>query len=1721
MYQRSIGVISLVVVVLLSAISVTPLCDFKFTDTAYYCNCETFCNYYPHVIQNGTNCLTSNCHKNSNCSAIVDGLWLAQCFKDESRVDGNPPVLTCNGDSVNGTLYAGFSFAESDFSMLFPTYCQSTLSSLSLTSTPSMSASGSMSMSLSATQSMSSSSSLSSSSSPSASSSNSPTTSVSPSPSSSSSVSVSSSASATGSSSMSATITPSSSPSVSMSSSATVSRSRSSSMSASSSKSGSATVSASRTASPSITPSPSPHCDAGLLCSTLSHLPGYNYQTFVDSCLNVVAGSDCGSCENWVVNGSYSTWNSSCCDRPNIAFSGGQCCSQTSFFCQSWVNSIHSSNCWDFNVACVNSNGTTTATVTVGSKFTFESYFKASTGHPLVLPTQSPSPTPSVTPSVTPSISKTPSVTPSITPTITPTKSDTPSTSPTPSITPSPSKLSNMLPNWINLTVCDNLTPVLSYQSTLPRDILWPNYILWNDMDAVLDYTCTHTYTPYACEWILTTSVRIMHPVGYAGIRVWSVYDFNATDKILLVDRSFMFQENAKCTVDGAPCELLPLTTSTDLANNNKSAWAQFRMAMFNDTRTRPFIVEWIDESLVPHAMRPLLGDVLATFMPTPLPIGRSFDINQALASADLTIGLAVICVFVGMLVVIMIISVFKKGVVTDKRQYMLDTEGFRTKYKPSKELQITVTQTYHRNKFSKQHVPFVLIVLGWRICYSIIFTLSFFWVMFQSINQPHFQTMDSWKPFTHDRDSQILSLMKRIEYEYGNESTRMDYEYEVYNASCSVSTVIDENFADQETVIRNYHDEEIAKRENGVHSSTIMYQVSRTTACSTNTSLGASYEMNTLVLSSALTVFNDTLGMNVTTTNWAQFDPSNMTTSDVQSTLQKRCESVTWCEGFAYRSDTFDYFFFYSLATPNIEPNVVAPGFCYAINTVKSSWPSSNLDQQVSSELDRYKAKVNATYNTLNNILASLEQTYDDTFHVNVDRNSERYGWLNGGLSLDIAFSGGQWSTDVTGTYGCPDCAQHYDTPTLPTTTSSSQNVSFNSTYVNRLNQSFEIQSLFVDVQNLSITYSEPDFSILLPPTWKWNLYSISLNPLIFKVVLSLDTFMFVYRTILTITVVSKYIRGVEKDVPATMLGRKLDIKWMLDVLFCSIAFRFLRWLAKKMRHWDHTLWILWGKILFLMQLCVLLLIVLIAYWVVDNAISLDTFDQFGVFSAMTAAPAAQRTLRNEQLVTKGYAYNQVAEADFKSGIYLKAGSIYKQQDQFNTEQYKKVNDFNEEYCSAISTALLYPFTMQTDTNSGCCPSVISPSSVLVFSLDASEQDGITNYVIDQIQFDFLWQPTALPVGSSSTSSSCYDYSVYADITTLSLNVNLLQTLNNSITQNVYSESVSWVPLSSPPSKCVAVTPTSYFMSQQTTSITVNPSAVDSIYASTLSLQFPMHSMAYSTFSLSGITVEGHISSSEEIACDKVIWHELDFKIKDYVANCSSVAPVSTVMMRIFDRDNWTATLKEAHRPFINAMRNIALSPFYILTVALVVLVVVLLFLSLLEWCMVKVDLVRANAFVRVPCIIADRKQVRVSKLQTQGKLDGTLKDNDDDDGDDLSARNTPTEATHPHARPAVVFASDSKKAKRASKKVDPAAATTANMVELQEKKGMVKESEPLQRGPTSGAEPPQTPHANAIASARESNKNPDWVEVFTPEGTPYYYNQKTNETAWEIPSK
>merc|ERR1712228_907431 len=90
------------------------------------------------------------------------------------------------------------------------------------------------------------------------------------------------------------------------------------------------------------------------------------------------------------------------------------------------------------------------------------------------------------------------------------------------------------------------------------------------------------------------------------------------------------------------------------------------------------------------------------------------------------------------------------------------------------------------------------------------------------------------------------------------------------------------------------------------------------------------------------------------------------------------------------------------------------------------------------------------------------------------------------------------------------------------------------------------------------------------------------------------------------------------------------------------------------------------------------------------------------------------------------------------------------------------------------------------------------------------------------------------------------------------------------------------------------------------------------------------------------------------------------------FVELCPEPTPVHGLMYRGFSRQAINIQLAVGHEPFILALRNIALSPFFLAIILIGILFIAYLFAFIMEWFLMKLDLYRENPYAKVPLVTA-----------------------------------------------------------------------------------------------------------------------------------------------------
>ena len=99
----------------------------------------------------------------------------------------------------------------------------------------------------------------------------------------------------------------------------------------------------------------------------------------------------------------------------------------------------------------------------------------------------------------------------------------------------------------------------------------------------------------------------------------------------------------------------------------------------------------------------------------------------------------------------------------------MLKTYNLKAVYRQNMESQILPKKhAENKSKFKcKRHGPWLFIVIVARLLYMAVFTLTFFWLVFQSINAQWFDVLSRYDVFATHRDEQLAEISSNIEAYY------------------------------------------------------------------------------------------------------------------------------------------------------------------------------------------------------------------------------------------------------------------------------------------------------------------------------------------------------------------------------------------------------------------------------------------------------------------------------------------------------------------------------------------------------------------------------------------------------------------------------------------------------------------------------------------------------------------------------------------------------------------------------------------------------------------------------------------------------------------------------------------------------------------------------------------------------------------------------------------
>jgi len=127
--------------------------------------------------------------------------------------------------------------------------------------------------------------------------------------------------------------------------------------------------------------------------------------------------------------------------------------------------------------------------------------------------------------------------------------------------------------------------------------------------------------------------------------------------------------------------------------------------------------------------------------------------------------------------------------------------------------------------------------------------------------------------------------------------------------------------------------------------------------------------------------------------------------------------------------------------------------------------------------------------------------------------------------------------------------------------------------------------------------------------------------------------------------------------------------------------------------------------------------------------------------------------------------------------------------------------------------------------------------------------------------------------------------------------------------------------------------------------------------------------------------SVDAYVSQNDvDDVSEYVEWESIYVEPEEYQnKTCpNGVTPIWGYFFRGFSRSYWNRQLRDAHGPYIGALRNIMLSPFVILLVLTCVYIVARLFQFIIEFVLIRADMLRENPYTKIPLVeYSDRWKV------------------------------------------------------------------------------------------------------------------------------------------------
>ncbi|GAB5373370.1 hypothetical protein AAMO2058_001745300 [Amorphochlora amoebiformis] len=1039
-------------------------------------------------------------------------------------------------------------------------------------------------------------------------------------------------------------------------------------------------------------------------------------------------------------------------------------------------------------------------------------------------------------------------------------------------------------------------------------------FILQPVFDATVerDYELNQT----VIRSMITNSVA----TGYIGVKIWRLTE-NGKELEATLDLEW---DDRRCKLRQVDCTLLPLSNTVQ-----NTAALEFRAPMLAENVANPYIVTWVDPTGVVRAMLPEFNAQLYHYNVTGVQEGTNYAISrfwEIFYIYFIVLMVLLACVFALLIWACRRLRRLRSA----KSKYILDIRGYRTT-EGKIDKKTLGSDIQQEDKIRWFHWVYIALVFLVQATMALLFTITFFVLVFLAINASHFDVLKQYPGWAANRDSQLNVVIDAIDDYYEEEIRRIEQEFTGITDSCNLQDQIMTNaYNANKTAIKEFHDSQFQNPPVGTSS---IDEISMSKACNIAPMSGAEYEKNNVITA----VFKDSGGVLQTKYLTAADSDAN-----IIGNLSFWCSTVQWCKGYSFDAENRDYYLFKKLPDPHLPTSGGSNGSCYVIT--RELWPTidevtNNLTALQDQYILEYEKEVNEDISDLNNLISATNNSANvvDVIFDNVPSTSNRstnaYSEFSSNtkvVSETDPDTGDIVTTETTErrvVLVAPNIPDGVVEPVLARAAEFVQNVS-TTTLVNASNENVTILNQMklavVDVNLTAPTIPKISDYVEYP---QYQFPDLDVIAAIIAAILIFDITWIMIRWFIIATSTAQYIVGIKETLGDREVGK--PSRWLFD-LFCKklLCCGCLASCYKCCMELDTRVWALIYRIFRIFVLMSFMFIIIVGYILVDGLITADALGAFGVFGGMTLQQEIQRTIRNEEISQSAFQKNSFGSSRLTVTIQATGVQLLADQFTFNRDERARVDQWNTQYCSAASEYVLGIHTLQVSGDLNGFPNG-TESRLYTIERDTF---GIPQYFVDRISLNWGY--------TGNNNSAVLRYRTFlTDVNTTSpiTNATFGQVRRifgaNAGANSGDSESDTYID-------------------------------VLAFYAGIQIFE------SDPGFFLQSIIVGGRGQSSSFV-CPKVTWRELDFVPNDYLGACARIDPILGRMMRIWDRGEWSDVLRDAHRPYITAIRSIALSPFVIIIGASMLYTGIMVLIFILEWIFTSAGLIRTRRVVEVPVVV------------------------------------------------------------------------------------------------------------------------------------------------------